>query len=190
LNIAKTIDGIKPAHRERSMRLQQRGATIIEASVILVPFLAIFFALFDFGMAIFMKNTMQFAVRQGVRYAITSQTGTGLGQDASINAVINQNSFGFLPYLGSGPANRTCTGTVSGSACVTISYFQQTIGSPPTLNQVTGAGSNAQGNVVQILVTGLAYNWMAPLLRTSTPLSFSVASAGIMEAQPNGPPTR
>ena len=99
---------------EGGHRGRQRGATIIEAAVILVPFLAIFFALFDFGMAIFMKNTMQFAVRQGVRYAITSQTMSGKGQDASINAVIAQNSFGFLSYLGSGSNTVSCTGRTSG----------------------------------------------------------------------------
>jgi Flp pilus assembly protein TadG len=167
-------------------RIRQRGATIVEAAVIFVPFLAIFFALFDFGMALFMKNTMQFAVRQGVRYAITSQTQNGLGQDASIDAVITQYSFGFLPYLAPGPPTTTCTGT----GCITINYYQQTLGSPPTLTQVSGAGSNAQGNIVQVTVAGLKYSWMIPLLRTATPLTFSVSSADIMEAQPNGPPTR
>jgi Flp pilus assembly protein TadG len=163
---------------------------MVEATVIFVPFLALFFAVFDFGMAIFLQNTMQYAVRQGVRYAITSQVMTGMGQDASINATIQQFSFGFLPYLGAGGTNPSCVGTTYGKACVNISYYQQTLGSPPTLTLVTGSGSNSQGNLVQITASGLNYNWMIPLLRSAVPLSFSVSSAGIMEAQPSGPPSR
>jgi len=191
---ATTIGPTSPriqARGRKPVRLRQRGATIVEAAVIFVPFLAIFFALFDFGMALFMKNTMQFAVRQGVRYAVTSQTMNGLGQDASINSVIGQYSFGFLNYLSTGPATTTCSsGTAVGSICTQINYYQQTLGSPPTLTLVTGAGSNAQGNIVQVTISGLTYNWMIPLLRSATPLSFSVSSADIMEAQPSGPPTR
>jgi Flp pilus assembly protein TadG len=177
--------------RSRKLRRSHRGgSTIVEAAVIFLPFLAMFFAIFDFGMALFMQNTMQFAVRQGVRYAITSQTITGSNQDASINAVVQQDSFGFLSYLGAGGTNPSCVGTAYGRACVNISYYRQTLGTPPTLTLVTGTGSNSQSNLVQITVSGLNYNWMIPLLRSATPLTFSVSSAAIMEAQPNGPPTR
>ena len=109
-------------------RGSQRGTTMIEAAVVFVPFFAIFFGLFDFSVAIFMKNTMQFAARQGVRYAITSQTMTGLGQDASIKSVIDQYSFGFLNYLAPGPPTTTCQGT----GCISINYYQQQSGPPPT----------------------------------------------------------
>ncbi len=169
------------------MRRTERGASIVEAAVILVPLLAIFFALLDYGMALFLKNTMQFAVRQGVRYAVTSQTAAGLGQDDSIKAVVNQYSFGFLNYVAPGPPTTSCAGT----ACITINYFHQDLSTtPPTLTAVNGAGSNAAGNVVQVTASGLAYSWMVPLLRTNSTLIFSASSADIMEAQPNGPPAR
>jgi Flp pilus assembly protein TadG len=164
----------------------------VEAAVILVPLLAIFFALIDYGMALFLKNTMQFAVRQGVRYAVTSQVQNGLGQDDSIKAVVNQFSFGFLSYVAPGPPTTTCTGT----ACIAISYFHQetavsaTCAAPPCLNAVNGVGSNAAGNVVQVTAAGLTYKWIVPLLRTNTALTFSASSADIMEAQPNGIPAR
>jgi Flp pilus assembly protein TadG len=180
INVAEA-GGTKPVRRSA-----ESGASLVEAAVILLPFLALFFALFDFGMALFLKNTMQFAVRQGVRYAITSQTATGLGQVASIQSVVNTNSFGFLSYLAPGPPATTCAGT----ACVTVSFYYQDLStSPSTLTLVTGAGSNAAGNVVQVSAAGLSYSWMIPLLRSSTPLGFSVSSADIMEAQPSGPPT-
>src|SRR5271163_460473 len=88
-----TVSAAALPQNKRTRRSRQRGASILEAAVIFVPFLAIFFAIFDFGMALFLKNTMQFAVRQGVRYAVTSQTstdsnGNALGQDASIKQAV------------------------------------------------------------------------------------------------------
>jgi len=170
----------------RPRRRSQSGASLVEAAVIILPFLALFFALFDFGMALFLENTMQFAVRQGVRYAITSQTQTGLGQVASIRSVVNTNSFGFLSYVAPGPPATACAGT----ACISVNFYYQDLSvSPSTLTLVTGAGSNAAGNVVQVTASGLSYTWMIPLLRSNTPLTFSSSSADIMEAQPSGPPT-
>ena len=49
----------------------------------MLPLMAILFAVLDLSIAIFVKNTVQFAVCQGVRYAITSRTMTGMGQDGA-----------------------------------------------------------------------------------------------------------
>jgi Flp pilus assembly protein TadG len=178
---------IKPSRRRG-----ESGASLVEAALIILPFLALFMALFDFGMMIFLKNTMQFAVRQGCRYAITSQVMTGQGQLASIQSQVNTYSFGFLNYLAPGPPKTACSGT----GCVTVSFYYQDLSTTPsTLTLVTGAGSNAQGNVVVVTAAGLAYTYMMPLSptwwagRTVTPLNISVSSADIMEAQPNGAPT-
>jgi Flp pilus assembly protein TadG len=160
---------------------QEAGHTMMEATFIMLPFLAMFFALFDFGLAIFLKNTMQFAVRQGVRYAITSQIqmdqfGSPLGHDASIKNVVKQYSMGFLNYVAPTGASRPC----SGLGCISIKYYN-----PTTLTEVTGVGSNAGGNVIQVSANNLTYAWMVPLLRSATPLQFSVSSADVMEASPS-----
>jgi len=163
-------------------RKAESGAVMLEAAVVLVPFFALFFAMIDYGMAIFLKNTMQFAVRQGARYAVTSQTAAGLGHDASIKAVVNQYSMGFLNYVAPAGAGRPCSGT----GCITINYY-----TPNTLTLVTGAGSNVGGNIVEVTASNLSWAWMVPLLRSTTPLTFSVTSADVMEASPNGiPPAR
>src|SRR5256885_11672950 len=91
-------------------RCKQSGHSMLEASYIMIPYFAIFFALFDFGIAIFLKNTLQFAVRQGVRYAVTSQVSGGLGHDDSIKAVVNQYSMGFLSYVAPTGTGRPCSG--------------------------------------------------------------------------------
>ena len=155
-----------------------KGATIIEMSVILLPLLALGLATFDFALAITLQNTMQYAVRQGVRYAITSQTASGSGHDASIKEVVVANSMNMIPLLI--PAN------ADPNNYITITYYD-----PATFTLQTGAGSNKGGNICQVTLTGLSYKWMATLMRGNTPLNIAASSSDIMEASPNGiPPAR
>ena len=148
-----------------------------------------FFALMDFSMAIFIKNTMQYAVRQGVRYAVTSQVQSGYGHDASIKNVISTNAMGFLNFAAPTGTGRPCSGT----GCIYIQYYslQTDSSAVTTLVAVSGTGSNIGGNVVEITANNLTWAWMVPLLRSATPLSFYVSSADVMEGSPStGAPTR
>src|ERR1035438_8869891 len=85
--------------RKRGKRFRRRGSALMEGPLALLPMLAILFAVLDLSIALFVKNMAQFAVCQGARYAITSQTKTGLGQDASIKAVVKEYTLGFLDCL-------------------------------------------------------------------------------------------
>src|ERR1700675_5071905 len=76
-------------------RKSQRGSAVLEGALIILPLLALGFALLDYPLAIFIQNTLRNAVREGVRYAITQQTG-GSGQDAAISSVVKNNSMGFV----------------------------------------------------------------------------------------------
>ena len=77
-------------------RRNQKGNTFLEAALVLVPLLALIFAIVDFGLAIFVRSTLQHAVREGTRYAVTYRTMTGMGHDASIKAVVQRSAMGFL----------------------------------------------------------------------------------------------
>src|SRR5579883_2246928 len=77
-------------------RKRQGGSVILESAFVFVPFLAIVLGIIDISVAIFLKNTIQYAVREGVRYGITGQTMTGQCQDASIKSVVQANAMGFL----------------------------------------------------------------------------------------------
>ena len=150
---------------------------LVEGALAILPLWAVLFGVVDLSVAIFVQNTVQFAVCQGVRYAVTSQTLTGLGQDASIKSVVQGYTLGFLDYLSSDHigANR-----------ISITYYD-----PLTLLPVTGVGSNIGGNIVVVSATGLSWAWMVPLLRSAAPLTFSVSSADMMEATPlAGAPAR
>ena len=143
----------------------------------ILPLLAVLFGVLDLSIAIFVKNTVQFAVCQGVRYAVTSQTMVGKGQDESIKTVVQSYTLGLLDSLSPDHV---------GKNRIAITYYD-----PLALAPVTGAGSNIGGNIVVVSATGLSWAWMVPLLRSAPPLSYSVSSADIMEATPvAGAPAR
>ena len=149
---------------------------LVEGALVTLPLLALLWGILDVSFAIFIKNTASWAVRQGVRYAVTSQTMPGLGHDDSIKTTVRLYSVGLLDALS--PDH-------NGMNRVQIQYYD-----PVSLALVTGPGSNAGGNIVVVSATGLSWAWMVPLLRSKTPLQFSVASADVMEASPLGGPAR
>lgn len=150
---------------------------MVEAALTTLPLLAFFFFIVDVTFAVFVKNTLLFAVRQGVRYAVTSRTMSGKGQDASIKTTVRTSSAGLVDAL---------SPNHDGASKVVITYYD-----PVTLAPVTGQNSNIGGNIVVVSISELSWAWMVPLLHDSTPLKFVVASADIMEATPlGGPPAR
>ena len=146
---------------------------MLEAALALPPLLMILFATIDFSIAILVKNTVQASVREGVRYAVTGQTVSGLGQDESIRTIVENNSLGFL-------------NSSNGDSLISITYYN-----PNSLAVVNGLGSNAPGNIVQVQVTGLSWAWMVPYARSSAPLQISATSMDIVEPNATGvPPAR
>ena len=164
---------VRTGGRITQRRRGRRGNAVLESALALGPLFMILFATIDYSVALLMKNTIQAAVREGVRYAVTGQTMNGLGQDDSIKTVVQNNALGFL------------NGT-SGAALISITYYN-----PTTLAAVTGTNSNAAGNVCQVQVNGLSWVWMAPYARSSAPLQFSATSSDIVEPTSSGvPPAR
>lgn len=154
-------------------QIRQRGSAMLEAALALPPLLMILFATIDFSIAILVKNTVQASVREGVRYAVTGQTVSGLGQDESIRTIVENNSLGFL-------------NSSNGDSLISITYYN-----PNSLAVVNGLGSNAPGNIVQVQVTGLSWAWMVPYARSSAPLQISATSMDIVEPNATGvPPAR
>ncbi len=132
--------------------------------------MAMFFAMIDFPVAIFIQNTIRSAVREGVRYAITQETGAG-GQDAAIKAVVESYSDGFI----------TDSLITAGKATFSITYYDGTT----LANAGTGTNSNAQGNIC-VISASVQHSWMAPVWQSTGLLSFSASSSDVMEAPPLG----
>jgi hypothetical protein len=136
-------------------------------------FVGLVFLILDIAWAFYVRATLQNAVREGVRYAVTSQTLTGLGQDASIKSIVQQNAMGLL----SGSA---------GAALVTIQYY-----APNTLLPISGLDSNQGGNIVEVYVHGYSLPPLGPILRNPAALSLGAQAFDRMEGSPGGvPPAR
>ena len=136
---------------------------MLEAALIILPLFAIAFAMVDFPLGLFVQNVLRNAVREGVRFAITQQTGAG-GQDAAIKSVVQNNAMGFL----------------SNASYISITYLNG-----QTLAAATGVGSNGQGNICTVSVTNYPWSWIAPIWRGGS-MTFNAASSDVMEAPPNG----
>jgi hypothetical protein len=148
---------------------RRRGNTVIETALILLPMLALLFAIVDYGIVVFLQSTFQHAVREGVRYAVTYQTIGGMGHDASIRHVVLRQSMGFLR----GREN-----------AVKIRYFD-----PNTFQEVP---YNLPGNVIEVSIEGYEHRWLAALWRAAGKIHITARAADRMEGLPTGasPPPR
>lgn len=149
------------------------GNSMIEGVFTILPTFALICAFLDFGMALFRWTTLQNAVREGCRYAITFQTGSS-GQDTAIRQVVATYAFGMI--------------SATDTTHIQIHYY-----SPVDLTEQSPG--NVPGNVVEVSVQGMSWAWMAPFsgslswgrsLRTDSPIAISVYSSDIMGGYPAG----
>jgi Flp pilus assembly protein TadG len=162
--------------RERSGR---RGNALLEMAIVAIPLLGLLFSIVDFGLAIFIRTTLQHSVREGVRYAVTYGTSGGKCQDASIVEKVQNSSMGFL------------AGT-NGASKVKVRYFSIDENNPGTFTEFAAGTGNAPGNIVEVAVEGYQYKWLAPIYWSAAPLSIAVRSSDRMEGLGAGvsPPCR
>jgi Flp pilus assembly protein TadG len=165
------------AHKKVSERRRRKssGNVIIECVFTLVPMFALLFGMIDIGMMIFRWTTVQNAVREGCRYAVTFQTMAGLHQDASVETTVQNFAMGFVK-------------TTDSPQTIFVKYY-----SPTNLNTPILAGGNVPGNIVEVSVQNVSFKWIAPLsgsiaspLYANTPLNLAVYSADILGGYPVG----
>jgi Flp pilus assembly protein TadG len=156
-------------------RNRRKGQAAMETVLVIVPLIFILLAIIDVSVAIFIMDTLEYAARQGVRYAVTGQTSGAQQQNASIRQVVRDNSLGFL-----GPSVPDSQITITYYALVTAGANAN------TWQQVTGVGANSNGNLVRVSVVGFSWAWMVPYLWGESALSMNAASADISSACVSG----
>ena len=143
----------------------------MEASLVMLVFLAFIFLVIEMSWGIFAKVTLQHAVRAGARYAVTSRTmtvnGTALGQVASIQQTVQKQSMGLI----------------TNPSVVSVTFYSV---NGSTLQQVSGTGSNAGGNLVVVALSGFSLNPIAPLLHSASPILISVSAGDLIESAGSG----
>lgn len=160
-------------------RSGRRGNALLEMAIVAVPLFGLLFSIVDFGLAIFIRTTLQHSVREGVRYAVTYGTSGGKCQDASITEKVQQSAMGFL------------AGT-DGASKIKVRYFSVDENNPGTFSEFPAGSGNSPGNIVEVAVEGYQYKWLAPIYWSAAPLNIAVRSSDRMEGLGAGvsPPCR
>lgn len=163
----------------RLVRSSESGQSMLEFAITASVFFLLFFAVVDFGFFFFAKLTMQNAVRQAGRYAITGNCGSGGNcfnkgsQNGNRLPIILQTVSDFSFFL-----NPTVTVTCVSGACP---------------GYAGGGGNNAggPGDVVQVTAQ---YTWnpfvvtrFIPTMFPGGHYTFSVSS--IFKNEPFAPPS-
>jgi Flp pilus assembly protein TadG len=161
-----------------SRRRRSSGNVIVESVFTMLPTFAMILMFVDMSLMLFRRATLQNAVREGCRYAVTFQTATGLGQDASISAVVQRYAMNFVK-------------TTDSPQHIFVNYY-----APTDLNTPIATGGNITGNVVEVSVQNISYSWIAPLsgsfgggipmIGSTAPISIAVYSSDILGGLPAG----
>lgn len=163
----------------RSRRRRSGGQALLESVFVILPTVAIIVGFFDFGLMWYRWSSLQNAVREGVRYAITFQTMSGMGQINSIKTVVQRNSMG-LVRLTDNPQT------------IFVKFYPK---SNPEAEIATGG--NMPGNIVEVSIQNISYDRMiplsgsfsslyAPFYRSNSPLNLKVYAYDIMGGFPAG----
>ncbi len=133
---------------------RRRGAEILEAALVAVPLFGLTFLALDVSMVVFLRSTLQHAVREGVRFGVTGYTsGPSVCQDDAIKAVVKANAIGFL-------------NSTSAASTIHVHYMSPVDGS---------VVDNSPGNILQVSVEGYKYGPLAPFQRTGSPMIWARA---------------
>jgi hypothetical protein len=126
----------------------------------------------------FRWSTLQNSLREATRYAVTFQTQSGQGQDASIATVVQQYALGFVK-------------STDAPQHIFVNYY-----TPTALTTPIASGGNVPGNLVEVSVRNLSISWLAPLsgsyggnvpfFRSTAPITFNLYSADILGGFPVG----
>jgi Flp pilus assembly protein TadG len=171
-------------------RITSCGSQWVELAFVLLPFFALVTAFFDVSFVLFSWSTIQNAVREGCRYAITFQTAPPSGapwtcnghQDNCIQNAVAYYSMGLVTQAG---------------GLINVSYSTQT--TPTTA--IASPNGNVPGNIVTVSVLNYPLQWMVNLsgtggggmlnstsspYRSTSPTTVSVSSYDVLGSYPAG----
>jgi len=173
----------QPARRRTNRR---KGAEMLEFTLAFLPMLIMIFVLLDVAWAIFVKSTLQYAVRAGVRKGITitgtQATAAGTCLTQIVKTTVQSNALGLL--AGS-----------SGLAKIKVNYLQPPPpGSTAAATDVsTQSNGNQPLNIMQVSVQSFSLKALVPRIFgwkqavDNTPTVISAASADLIEPSRDAP---
>ncbi len=152
---------------------------MVEATFVLMAFIATIFLVMDLTWGVLTKEALQNGVRAGVRYAVTSQTSGALGQVASIQQEVQQQSMGFLSAAQS-------------TSIVSVCFFSTTSNPPASLGCGTTAVAGPTGpansglNLVTVTINSYPFKPLVSLYISSSAVPITVSSSDLIESSGTG----
>ena len=177
----------------------RRGNAMVEAALVLVPMLVIFFGILDVAMVVFVQNTLMNATREAARFAMTfspsyNATSCTASQAACISQVAQTNAFGFL---GGANANSIIVNYYTANdltnpvmvchpSCSLTGVLPQTLSNGKVVSY-----ANQPGNIVEVVVQNYTWNWMFPVSPTNyrltaTSVNLTASAVDILGGLPVG----
>ena len=142
----------------------ERGSFLIEASLTAILYFGLLFLLIDLSLALFFKATLQQAVREGVRFAVTERNLPSVSyMNDSVTQVVQQRALGLL-------------NGASGACKISINYY----------DSVTGAASTGKDSDVIVVAAAYSFNPLGPILKSASAVRLQASSSDVMERCPIG----
>ena len=145
----------------KGRRNGRRGQSMVEFALTFLLFISMVLGFGQMGLALWIKTTLHHAVREGVRYAITGATKSGLGHDASIRQKVLLASAGLIA-----PAQA--------DSLIHIDYYDQ---------NGAATAANDGGNTIVLSVKDFPIPWLvaAPLSPLGDGIEVSVSAVDRLE---------
>jgi Flp pilus assembly protein TadG len=150
-----------------------KGAELLEFTLALLPLLMMMFVLLDVAWGMYVKSTLLYAVRAGVRkgITITGTQATGSDLTSMVKDAVQANALGLL----AGPAGRLK---------IQVHYLQ-----PPDpgssampVDVSASAAGNAPGNIMQVSIQGFSLGPLVPRVFGWKTLDFTSTNIGAVAA--------
>lgn len=173
------------------------GHVAAEMAIGFLPLFAFFVGILDFSFSIWIQSSFQNATRDAVRFGITynlTYDGTTYStQTAAMEAVAQNNAFGFLSST-----LMLSDGTYANTKMEVNYYFPDNLSSPATTSELPHTTTttpsyvitnlNQTGNVVEMRINAYPWNWMVPLpnFMPGKSISISASSLDVLQGLPVG----
>ena len=138
---------------------RESGSQVVEATFVIIPLLLMTFLMLDLSMVIFLRTTLQEAVREGDRYAITGGNAIGPCEDDSVKWVVKKFALGFL-------------NSTTAASTIHVQFVNPSTG---------GQGSNVYPDIVNVKIEGYKYSALAPFQNFNWPMYIFAEASDVME---------
>jgi Flp pilus assembly protein TadG len=171
------------AHATQFRRARQKGQELIEFTLMVFVILGFFSMIIDISWMVFTRATLQYAIREGCRYAVAngsdnvSNPQTPTSERAAILTNVEGNSVGFL--ASSTPA---CTNPVTTTPCINVAWYAPNALNTPLSLTATPAPNQAP-NVVEVDIVQFPQRPLLGIFIENSVHKFitNAASADVME---------